>query len=186
MAIDTKVELASEYTVEDYQNDESNKNKGNLSDFIKKRLRERYIDSLTCEAHGFTQVALSCLLIETLESFRKGYEDSKGKCGAMFIEFFDTASSFSEMEGLGSEFFTNVRCGLLHQAETKGGWKIRKDVPGQFDEKTKTINAELFLKRIGDEIDQYSEKLKKESWDSKLWINFRKKMKFICENTGAN
>ena len=52
-------------------------------DFLKRRLRERYVDPIERlvpdEKNGFNIMALSCLMIETLESFYQGLGDTKNK-----------------------------------------------------------------------------------------------------------
>lgn len=41
-------------------------------------------------------------------------------------------------------FFTDIRCGILHQAETRGGWKIQRKGT-LLDDHNKTMNATVFL-----------------------------------------
>jgi hypothetical protein len=68
-------------------------------------------------------MAVSCLMIEALECFRQGWIDTKerGKGAQAFRLFFDTAEPLKEFRGYAPAFYTHVRCGILHQAETTGG-----------------------------------------------------------------
>lgn len=67
-------------TVADYTawKKESEARKIELATFIKERLHERYIDPITGneQTNGFAIMALSCLLMETLESFYRGWPKS--------------------------------------------------------------------------------------------------------------
>lgn len=101
------------------------------------------------EGEGFTIVTIQCSIIESLASFRTGeiynldkkasspnYEYNGSK--KMFISFLLSApifeNNFWEYDSNGqkqphkdfdaSDFYKNVRCGLMHEARTKGGWFI--------------------------------------------------------------
>ena len=99
---------------------------------------------------GFSIVAIECLLIETFAAFRSGkyfnhsysekngipyqYGDSK----SLFVEFLTTVAPFNaqfsplkqkEIDNKSNlfsapEFYTDVRCGLLHEGKTKKDWTI--------------------------------------------------------------
>jgi len=77
--------------------------------------------------------------------------------------------------------YTNVRCGILHQAETRGGWKILRQGP-LFDQPTQTINATAFLDALRQILRDYCEGLKTAPWDSPTWENVRNRMNAICAN----
>jgi hypothetical protein len=69
--------------------------------------------------------------------------------------------------------------GILHQAETKGGWRITRTGP-LFD--SGWLNATLFLNRREAVLNEFCDYLKAESWESSSWVNVRKKMDAICDN----
>ncbi len=74
----------------------------------------------------------------------------------------------------------------MHQAETKGGWKLRRDGP-LLNEETRTINATKFLLQLKDYLEWYREELKKRDFKTdEIWKNFRKKMKAIKKNCGIS
>ena len=92
-------------------------------------------------------------------------------------------SYFDEIRGLSQEFYTHVRCGIMHQGETTGGWHIRRDLSILFDKSTRTLDATIFLKKMKESLCDYCNIIQKEPWDSERWRKFRKKRKAICNNT---
>lgn len=101
------------------------------------------------EGEGFTIVTVQCALIEALASFRTGqiynysikktspkYEYNTSK--QMFVDFLHSSTifknNFYQVDNSGNivtdvpfsatNFYENVRCGLMHEARTKGSWKI--------------------------------------------------------------
>lgn len=151
---------------------------------IKLRFTERYIEPMRVDSNkknGFTIMAVSCLMIEALESLYKGWPNSNRKSQLAFCNFFDRNDNFSFLKGYSEDFYKNVRCGILHQGETTKGWHIRRK--GQiFDKSTKTINAKLFHDEVEKSLIKYCEALSNENWNSEIWANYRKKMKAICNN----
>jgi hypothetical protein len=121
--------------------------------FLEQRLRERYIDPIEKlkpeDKNGFTIMALSCLLIETLESFYQGWGDAAGKSKQCFELFFAREPRFKAIQeaGLAGSFYADIRCGILHQGETKGGWKISRSGE-MFDRSSLTLNATKFHREI--------------------------------------
>lgn len=165
---------------------ESDGNRSDISKFIRARFTERYITPMKVTnketKSGFTIMAVCCLMIEALESFSKGWVDSRNKSQSAFCNFFDQNSQFVFIRGHSEEFYQHVRCGILHQAETTGGWCIRRDGP-IFDRETKLINATLFLDEVEKALNQYCNDLETQPWDAKIWKNLRHKMKALCKNT---
>lgn len=117
-----------------------------FADFFKTRLELRYLHPIrllqqhgTFQGEGFSIAAIQCSLIEFLESTAQGlnyryiekgqqlgpYEYSKSK--ELFVAFLRTREPFSETfneDDTARDFYTSVRCGLLHEARTKNGWKV--------------------------------------------------------------
>jgi hypothetical protein len=181
-----EVRLSSTVTVRRYLEMEKARDRGGLANFIYERLSERYIAPVTTGAkNGFAMMACACLLIETLESFHNGWKSTQGAGPGetAFKQFFGREPRFTGFHKDAKVFHVNVRCGLLHQGETKGGWRInRKQGAPVFDPKTKTIQATKFLNRLNASLRDYGEALKKADWKSDLWRNFRRKMNAIIHN----
>jgi hypothetical protein len=185
LTVDPKqTKLASKFTVAQYETACSKKNKEEIAEALRRRFKERYIEPVTAKnRHGFAMMAISCLMIESLESFRQGWENSNSKSELAFCYFFDSHSQFDSFRGHCAQFYKNVRCGILHQAETTGGWRItRKNSAPLFDAVSHTINATSFLKHLCEVLDGFCDALKTADWDSTEWKNVRKKMKALCHN----
>lgn len=178
------VELARGYSVARYRALEIAKDKAQIAALITKRFRERYLAPTLSQhnvvKHGFASIAIGCLMVEALESFRQGWPDTKYKSKAAFCSFFDAHAEFAAFRGHAERFWKDVRCGILHQAETRGGWMIQRDGP-LFDSKDHIVNATKFLRSLDTVLKRYCADLKQEDWDSDLWENCRKKMKSVCD-----
>ena len=173
-------------TVNDYQLMVQQKRKNEIINLISNRFDERYLAPIKSipqkEKNGFCSMAVSCLMIEALESFWRGWGDTQSKSELAFCSFFDRSDNLKVFRGHAREFYRNVRCGILHQAETTGGWKLlRKGV--LFDSTSMTINATEFHKQMRFCLNHYCATLNKEDWTSELWENLRSKMKRSCDNT---
>lgn len=174
----------SKITVNQYQEMEKSNNKIGIANFVHERFYERYIKPFSCAEHknGFIMMASACLMIEALESFWRGWNKSPNS-SYCFCMFFDRHDRFSLLRGFSQEFYSHVRCGIMHQGETTGGWHIRRDLHTLFDRTSKTINATIFLEEMEKALSDYCNILEETAWDSSPWKNFRKKMKHICTNT---
>ncbi len=182
--------LSNEISVKDYRDWEKDQKKAEIIAFIQKRFEERYLLPITTSSspNGFTMMAIGCLLIEALESFHNGWKNSAGHLGKdIFNNFFDRNISFKPFSGYGQSFYTNIRCGILHQAETKGGWIIRRknkncilDISS--DPSKKVINADEFIESLRLSLDEYCNELIVSDWEDEIWENLRNKMGSIIEN----
>lgn len=177
--------LSSNVTVREYNIFLEHKNKKEITKFIYERFFERYIQPLEnitkAKKNGFCTMANCCLMIEALESFYNGWENTKGKSELAFCKFIDQAKEFEEFKGAASQFYKNIRCGILHQAETTGGWKILRKGP-LFDKQNLVINATRFLNFLKRHLNSYREELINSKWDTEVWINLRKKMESVINN----
>lgn len=116
-----------------------------FKEFFLKRLDLRYLgpikvlqDNGTSQGEGFSIAAIQCSLIEFLESAVQGksyrylraaetlgpFEYSSSK--AIFESFLTTRIPFRDefSDSVARDFYEGVRCGLLHEAQTKKGWRI--------------------------------------------------------------
>jgi len=168
-----------------YKKLEKDRNQTAIIEFIRERFTERYITPLQSiepkAKNGFCTLAICCLLIEALESFWRGWPKSESSELA-FCSFFSRSVNLSELQGYSQEFYKHIRCGILHQGETTGGWRVTRKGRALFDPPSRTINATRFHARLKICLDTYCDALSKASWDDQIWRNLRKKMKAICKN----
>lgn len=180
----TETELASGFTVRDYEKARDERDRDAIAEAIRRRFTERYIKPVSGSAsykHGFTIMAVSCLMIEALESFRQGWERSDRQSKAAFCFFFDASAPFKGLRGHAQAFYTHVRSGILHQAETTGGWRVRRSGL-LFDPTALTINATLFVAALRQVLDIFCDDLKGAPWDGPEWKKVRKKINAICRH----
>jgi hypothetical protein len=106
---------------------------------------ERILSMRISSGEGFAVMTLICSLIEFLQSSYEGKtyshsskKDDKiyGKSEKKFKDFFETHEPFksifkksvstpnSKFKTYSDDFYSNVRCGLLHEAATMNGWTI--------------------------------------------------------------
>jgi len=173
----------SAVTVAMYQQWEKEADRGwsKKPDFIHRRLKERFIDPISLAPayarHGFATMAISCLLIETLEAFYKGWTSTRNHSADSFKSFFGHQTRFKDFAhpDLAQDFFDHVRCGILHQGETRNRWTIVRS--GRCLDQ-KRINATRFHKRLALAVRDYSDELR-DPTRRDLRTRFDNKMRFI-------
>lgn len=179
--------LSSSLSLPQYLALEQKQERNAIAEFLYERFHERYIGPFqdNPKKNGFIMMASSCLMIEALESFWQGWKKSPNSALA-FCQFFDRNDRFLTLRGYSQQFYTNVRCGILHQGETTGEWHIRRDLAELFDAKSLTIDATRFLKALEGCLSDYRSTLKEAEWDADVWNKFRRKMKGVCANAKLN
>lgn len=178
---DAGVKLSSSSTVADYLLMLKSRDGKALENFARVRFEERYLDPIESQPrNGFAMMAVGCLMIEALESFRQGWKDSNRKSAESFRSFFAHWDEFAAFRPVAADFYEHVRCGILHQAETTGSWRVVRSGPMR-DERT--INAAKFTAALRRVLAKYASSLRTEDWESETLVAFRKKMEFVCRNT---
>jgi hypothetical protein len=156
-----------------------------FEDFFKARLDSRYLEPIEhlekiakYDGEGFSIVTIQCSLIEFLASTLEGrnyrlikkgepglglYEYSASKC--MFIKFLANQHPFREAfdKETATKFYEAVRCGLLHEARTKAGWRIRFGAGSEpaVDGKAKIVYRNKLGEAFSSFIEWYRENLPK-------------------------
>ncbi len=197
------ISIAPGYTDEDWKNldDLDNENSSDWCEAIKildARIRDRYLDPVDelieldkrrvnkkVPRFGFTILAIDCLLIETLQAFIDGETNTRNKEPRMFIDFLTGRPSFKKHfkdKKLACRFYKDVRCGILHQAETRSGWLVRSNGPllNPKNIERRIINRTEFHKALKSEFESYLTELR-DTNNAKLRQNFRKKMDCVVE-----
>lgn len=135
--------------------------------------------------NGFLMMASCSLLIETFASFISGQNETpRGKSPGMFKNVFEYAENKNNGLKLFKDikFYDRIRCGLLHQGEVYGNFKITRSGDTLFDDKTETINAILFFKELKKLLLEYKKDLATGEWDNKVWDGCRQKIRYIISN----
>jgi hypothetical protein len=182
-----------------------------LIKFIDHRLRGRYITPLQNVKprkyrSGFLMMASACLLIETLQAFREGKNESEIGSEAAFMRFFEeNGEHFSglrncfplipkkDKQGVPVKdkqgnavkkctFYKHIRCGIYHQAESTGGYSIVRDKSDLFDPTEQTVNADEFTDAVETCLDKYLNELRASAVTSERWNKAADKLTYICDN----
>lgn len=141
---------------------------------------------------GFAIMSLDCLLIETLEQFYRGkIRTGQGMNEVAFFNFFQRSEkfkSFFDTVPKATIFYKQIRCGLLHQAQTKkrSTIHIKKNTPilswvneRNYNEGLE-IQRQLFHNEIVEIYTSYLNKLR-DPRNLNLKRKFRKKMNYIID-----
>jgi hypothetical protein len=155
--------------------------------------------------YGFSIVSLCCLLIETFASYRRGLPSSdRGELetfrkrsktlddryklretdfprdvGEVYRCFFESQQRFFTPIS-GGQFYTSIRNGLLHQAQTKHGWTITR-TGSLWDDKELTLDRTKLMIKLNEYFKSYLEELKNEDWESQTWRMARRRLFWLCE-----
>lgn len=161
---------------------------------LDRRIRERYLepaDFLIAAENGkpalerkfgFAILAIDCLLIETLGAFLEGLTDTIGKSRETFCKFLLTRPQFYQQfsKDLAEQFYSEFRCGILHQAELGGSSKVWSVGPLVHKVGNSVIvNRTELHTRLTSEFASYIEELRNPA-NHELRTNFRRKMDFIA------
>lgn len=146
--MDDNTEIASGFTIGRYKSirnelvdlDASNAAWMEVIEAFQRRLRERFLLPIhELQSHdkktnrptraGFAILALDCLLIDTIQSFREGrVSTGEGISPATSFRNFLKSKYFSGFSGTNrTDFFNYIRNALFHNGETRKNWKIRID-----------------------------------------------------------
>ncbi len=182
-------------------NDYDQKSRKPLIDFFWSRYNMRYFNPIrVLQNHddfeirnncGFLIATIDCILIETLEQYYSGQDESSGNHHDPFYSFFKRSEAFIgiiQSDKDAGKFAGLVRSGLLHQSKTKKASVInkRKTTPiiGWIDTNDKSkgfeINRDLFHLNVYQEFQKLIEKLKILE-NSGLRENFKSKIKTLIE-----
>lgn len=177
-------------TVKGYAKLHAAKDRQKIADMIRLRFTERYLDPAldNSKRHGFSILAIGCLMVEALESFRNGWKKTSGCPGGgagVFRGFFSAHKEFKDLEPVADKFYKHVRCGILHQAETTGGWRVHLSSPLFLESGgVPRLSASEFGKRLRVVLERYADDLAKADWRAPIWRKARRKLRHVCRNCG--
>lgn len=151
------------------------------------RFEERYFNPIKAlmkkpKINGFAIMALNCLLIDTFYQFEEGLKETKENknCYTSFLlTYFSTV--FTSLD-LATKFYKDIRCGILHSAQTQNGSmlafensKIAEYINNNHSIK---VNVVSFSEMMHEYFCVYIKRLN--DGDRRTRENFIRKMNYIC------
>jgi len=163
---------------------------------VKDRLHGRFLrfagNCLRSPNSGFVVLAIDSLLLETIQQFREGIIDGRGRSRSLVLDFLKGKRFQPEFDAAArSAYYTDIRCGLLHQAEAKRMWLVRRDqasVLAPFPHGDGyIIDVRVFHQRVSMSLNDYLDEIQAPA-NENLRRNLSNKMNHICsvrEQRGA-
>ncbi len=137
---------------------------------------------LPIDGAGFLVMAIHCLLMELLEQFRRGENDTPPRNGQDFFVSFLGQPEFGFTENQAKTFYDHFRCGLHHQGQTKKDSRIVMKgalLAVQPDGESLSINRTELHDALVRWINNYSTTIR-QGLDPQVRHHFKKKMDYIC------
>ena len=132
---------------------------------------------------GFAVLTLDCLLVETLQAFRRGLTDTRSKSRELCVQFLTERAAFKPFftsPDIAARFYYEFRCGLSHNAQVFGDGLVWSIGPLLTMKGTQMIaNRTAFHQALLAELDEYITALRNGA-DQRLRLNFRTKMDFVA------
>jgi len=156
---------------------------------------------------GFAIMSLCCLLVEVLYCYKAGLPSThhreleqlhkniknitqewavpetewpSGTAEAFRCFFIQNQHFFPGIDG--GSFYRDIRNGLLHQAQTKNGWKI-KIRGGLWDEAARSLNREEFSKQLTTYFNSFLEALTNARWGDPIWQTTARKIWWLIQTS---
>ncbi|WP_044478131.1 hypothetical protein [Paenibacillus antibioticophila] len=190
-----------DYTELDLRIDSDQETWDKAIDIFKDRIEGRFlllIQELSHKAgfdyksfeYSFSSMALCCLLIETLFQFYKGLNETRrgynwqGMNVDAFKHFFRESEYFSSYisDNESEVFYRDIRCGILHQAQTKRNSQLTIDQDQMIHSIDNGIRVDIgiFTDALIQEYESYTRRIKcAQDGSITLRENFIRKMNFI-------
>ena len=161
---------------------------GKAADMVRDRLDGRFLrfasNCLRAKYSGFVVLSIDSLLAEAIQQFKDGITDGYGKSEQMITRFLEGSRFQPDFDVTARKsFYTDIRCGLLHQAEAKGMWLIRRNQPGMLQKvvggQGYIIDVKRFHSAVRTSLNDYLNLIPDPS-NSALRSNLWTKMNYIC------
>ena len=205
------VRLAREWPIPEVERVLDDSSQQSLITFMRARYSERYFEPLDIlnsprEGPGFAVMSLCCLLVETFQAYRTGLPTSNEwelkqlakqfpnppkpyrlaeaefpkNNGEPFRCFFiSNARFFPGVDG--GQFYKGIRNGLLHQSQTKDGWRIRIGTGKLWDKNKLIVDRGLFVCHLRMYFNAYLEELRGLPLNDEILARARRKIWWLCQ-----
>lgn len=155
---------------------------------VRDRLDGRFLryasNCLRSPYSGFVVLSIDSLLLETLQQFREGETNGHAKSKQMVTRFLEGKRFQPDFDSKARDaYFSDIRCGLLHQAEAKKMWLIRRGRASLLepspDGQGYIIDVQMFHKAVRGSMNDYLRELLQPT-SNELRTNLWTKMNHIC------
>lgn len=160
---------------------------------FEERIKGRYInvmDKIISEGSlvidGFSVIAINCLLIETLLQFKNGWDETSGGNASSYSKFLkDEFPNIFTTRTLARKFYSDIRCGILHSAQTKNGSQLTINEPNVVayinGRNSISVDVKGMFEATKEYINNYINKLRDRNniFERESFIS---KMNYICIN----
>lgn len=155
---------------------------------VRDRLEGRFLRfaslCLEYEYSGFVVLSIDCLLAETVQQFSEGITDGRYQSKELIKRFLEGGRFQPDFDAAAREaFYKDIRCGLLHQAEAKGMWLVRRNQPSLLHKTIRgnayIIDVKRFHAAVQGSLDDYLS-LVTEPASAGVRANLWQKMNHIC------
>lgn len=159
------------------------------AEMVKDRLDGRFLryagNCLRSPHSGFVVLAIDSLLLETLQQFREGITNGRGMSEKLVTRFLEGQRFQPEFDQKARiAYYSDIRCGLLHQAEAKKMWLIRRGqktvLRSSPDGQGYVIDVRIFHNAVRGSMNDYLRDLLQPT-SNELRANLWTKMNHICD-----
>lgn len=188
-----EINISPNYSKEDYLNlnlsiHSCESNWREAITILKDRIEGRYLNQIELlsndiNVNGFTIMALNCLLIETLYQFKEGKDKTPSRRNKEAYSDF-LMQEFPHVfntQSIAESFYSNIRCGILHSAQTKNESRLsdREGVAAVLEGNTLVVSVKGMSLLLKTYFEKYLQRLSDVN-ETTLRKNFIKKMGYIC------
>lgn len=192
MEFNSEIYLSPRYKKDDYRKLNLTINSdetcwSNAVDILSDRIDGRFLSQIETlsddiNSNGFAIMALNCLLVETMLQFEIGKNSTPDFNRDQYSNFLLVAfpEAFDSIDSA-VRFYRDIRCGILHSAQTKGRSKLTCD--DSYIVRNDGLGVTVSVKRFSDLLCNYFEAYKRKLLDNNQTVlrsNFIKKMNFVC------
>ena len=182
--------ISPKYTSLDWQalDPATQKDWKKAAEVVRDRLEGRFLRfasrCLKSKDSGFVVLAIDCLLAETIQQFHDGVTNGHRQSEKLVKRFLEGSRFQPDFDAPArTAFYQDIRCGLLHQAEAKKMWLIRRKQPALLQKVASgqgyIVDVEQFHASVQGTLDDYL-KLLIEPASGPLRSNLWAKMDHIC------
>jgi len=155
---------------------------------LKDRLDGRFLryagNCLRSPHSGFVVLSIDSLLLETLQQFREGVTNGYRLSEKMVTRYLSGTRFQPDFDATArTAYYKDIRCGLLHQAEAKRMWLVRRNQPRMLQQtpggEGYIIDVRHFHKAVRSSMHDYLRELVRPENDD-IRVNLWTKMDHIC------